>query len=806
MHTPIRLRGLFSRLVILLTFTFALTCAAYGQSATATLSGVITDKQGAVVADANVTLINATNSRRNTTTDDAGAFTISNLAPGSYIVRVEGRGFQEVVRDGVSINGETRIDFVLDAGGVSEQVTVTAQKREEEVTKVPITVNVINDRQIEQAGLTQFTDIQDYVPNLRITNLGGRATVSYITLRGFINSPISLDPAVAVYVDGVPVSDFFSQSQSSLFDVEQVEVLKGPQGSLYGVNSQAGVINITSRRPTNDTTYSFGGSFGSFKSYDAHFAVSVPIVKDKLFASLSGFIGGRDGFIKNVVSGNNYDDQFGFAGRLRVIYKPAPEWEIALTATGNKVDDKGGYIYLPTNLATFNVLPALGGLRLKEFEQAIDYEGFNRSTINQQALQITRYGRMFDFTYIGGRRENAQKYNFDADFTPLRFFNGLFEGNFKDWNHEFRVQSPRGDSDFEWTLGFTFNNNYRDYQTSIRAFTGNPFGFPPGDFTFADFRQTTKNYGVFGQGTYRALNDKLGLTAGLRYDKVNRDFARFPVPLGGPAFSAKYDDSIWLPKFSIDYRLTDDDLLYVTAGRGWRAGGYNPNADTIPNSAYRRETSWTYEAGAKTRWLNDRVFFNAAYFYNDVRDYHESIYGNGTLAANLGNAEKVRSYGADLEGAVNPASGLRFDGHLGLVKSEYVKYTYNIPLNLNLNGLRLRQVPNYDFGIGAQYNFAKSYFVRGEVNGTGEFNEYIINPNTGARQEFQFGNYAVVNVRGGYEAKRWSIIAFANNLADRQYFTYTEIGFSSLSGYAEPLGVVGARRVVGLRFNYRFGR
>ena len=774
---------------------------------TATIRGSVSDANGAAVRGAIASLIKNGNVQRTATTDSEGKYTFTNVASGNYFVRVKAVGFNAATQANfeVSANNTNTLDFILKTGNVTAQVTVVAEKRETEISKTPTTVNVITDRQVEQAGLTQFKQIQDYVPNLHLTTTGGRATFSFIAMRGFINPPVSLDPPVAIYVDGIPVNDFFSNTQNALFDVDQIEVVKGPQGSLYGVNAQAGVISVTSRRPTNEMRYSLGANIGTFNTYDGNFAVSTPVVRDKFFASFAGQVGGRGGVIRNVVSDEQYDSQFGFAGRLRLVWQPTANWDVALTASVNKIDDIGGYIYLPTNLDSYNALPLVSGFSVGEFESALNYDGFNRATINQESIQISNFNQYANLTFLAGRRENAQKFAFDADITPAEFFNGTFLGNFKDTYSEIRAQSP-GDEPFKWTLGFAFNENYRGYATEIEAFAGNPF-FSPGLYRFTDWRQNYKSYGVFGQATYRFLSRRLGLTGGLRYDRANKDFTRYATLLGfAEPFSNEYNDSIWLPKLTIDYRVGESTMLYATAGRGWKAGGFNPIADIIANTPYRRETNWTYETGFKTRFFSDRGFFNAAYFYNDLRDYHEQVYFPGSFTANIGNAERVRSYGGDLEGGFSPANGWMIDGSLGLVSAKYVRYTFNLAQNFNLDGVRIRQIPTSDYSIGTTYRFAKSYFVRGEVNGIGEFTEYILDPFSGARRDFSFGNYAVVNLRGGYEAERWSLIGYVNNLADRSYFTNTDVAFSGFNGYTDPLGVIGPRRVVGLRYLFRFNR
>jgi iron complex outermembrane receptor protein len=263
-----------ARLVSALVLTFALSGDAYAQ-APATLSGVVNDAGGQGLSGAIVTVTPADGGPTQTARSNAsGEYAIERVAPGGYVTEVR---FGTVVTERIVTVGPGRntADFQLDIGQSSEIVTVTAQKREEPIERAPVAVTVLAGANLQRAGITQVTELSDDVPNLHITNAGGRATINYLGLRGFINSNQSIDPSMAIYVDGVPVTDFFSTAQT-LYDIERVEIIKGPQGTLYGVNSQAGVIDIRSRRPTNDWRGGASVQAGSFGSYTTTAAVSGP--------------------------------------------------------------------------------------------------------------------------------------------------------------------------------------------------------------------------------------------------------------------------------------------------------------------------------------------------------------------------------------------------------------------------------------------------------------------------------------------------------------------------------------------------
>jgi iron complex outermembrane receptor protein len=291
--------------------------------------------------------------------------------------------------------------------------------------------------------------------------------------------------------------------------------------------------------------------------------------------------------------------------------------------------------------------------------------------------------------------------------------------------------------------------------------------------------------------------DRVGLTLGLRYDRVDRDLDRTPGFFGSPGLQASATNDIWLPKATIDLRAGPGVLLYATAGRGWRAGGLSLNQPLRP------EKSWTYEAGIKSSALNNRITASLAVFSSDVRDFHDQIWV-GPLNVYLGNVGAVTLRGADIDVAIRPARGLEFAGALGLTRARYDDYTYDTVSGFRFDGRWIRQVPDYDFNLAMHYRLRQPVFVRAEITGVGSYRDYIVNLGLGTVRNFTFGGYSVVNLRAGYDPGRWSLTGFVNNVGDRAYFTNTENSYYGLSLYPEPVGIRGSRRVVGVRVAWRF--
>jgi iron complex outermembrane receptor protein len=373
----------------------------------------------------------------------------------------------------------------------------------------------------------------------------------------------------------------------------------------------------------------------------------------------------------------------------------------------------------------------------------------------------------------------------------------------QEWNNEFRLQSPReGDERFNWITGFAFNHLDRSYRYELQALSGNPL-LPPNIYQYVNSDLTGNNYGVFGQGGYRLFDKRVGLSAGLRYDKTTRDLNRLPGALGFPGQRSEMEDSIWLPKATVDLRLTDNEFVYFTAGRGWTTGGVHPSAATPALSVYKKQTSWTYEAGFKTRRSDGKLSANVAFFHSAVRDFQDYV-SLGTLVDYLGNASKVAIRGFETEINVLPVKRLEVLASFGTVNAKYKDYVYDAVSGFRFDGLRIRQIPDYDYSLVLQHRSPRGMFMRAEALGTGRFKEYDFDFEALRLQHFTYGGYTVFNVRAGYEGRRWRGNLFVENLADRQYFTNTSTGVGSFVGYNLPAGIVGARRVIGAQAIFKF--
>ncbi|MEG3882482.1 TonB-dependent receptor, partial [Microcoleus sp. herbarium7] len=379
----------------------------------------------------------------------------------------------------VRVTGETQIpsaSVTASPSGLVVSVTpqselniiVTAQKSEESIQNVPASITAVTGRQVQDSGITSSQDIPRLVPNFSILETGNRSRSSF-NIRGLGNIPsinTSGGSSIGFYVDDVPYSDWFS-FQSSLTDIERIEVLRGPQGTLYGQNTQGGVVNIVTRAPTNLWEVRGSTSYGSPGLRENQLTVKGP-VDENVFFSLSGLYSERDGFVRNTLLDElaDYRQSLALRGQLRWL-SPQNDWDVRL-----------GINYQESNDGGFTFVPFDDGDRR---EVAQDFLGKNHSAGNDQSLRVFYNGSGIRFTSITARREfRNSPSSGDGDSTPLAIVNANVDVNTLKWSQEFRLQSPENAGRLQWLVGAYYE--YKETGVDVNVTFGPDaatFGFPP---------------------------------------------------------------------------------------------------------------------------------------------------------------------------------------------------------------------------------------------------------------------------------------------------------------------------------------
>jgi len=604
-----------------------------------------------------------------------------------------------------------------DAADYGDEIVVIARKREERVIDVPIAVTALGTAQLGKMGANDMSGVQGAVPNVNIVQGRGSASSANFYIRG-IGQPDALqtfDPAVGVYVDGVYLSRI-QGALLNLFDVERVEVLRGPQGTLYGKNTIGGAVNVVARKPDLDTLKGeASATYGKFDEMTGKAYVSVPLAPGAVALSLAGLYDNRDGIVTDPRTGRKFNDRDNKSGRaiLRAKASDALDIQIAADYTRQRNAPTLGYATAPVFQTNF----LTGAVQLAPANPhgAYDYKA-STSLAAGQGQRLDHWGVLGTITLdlgndlelvsISAYRKLKTDFYVDIDATQHEL-GDVFVGTRQNQKSQELQLKYAGDR-LKGVLGLYYlDEKVTSHQ---EAYADSLFGFGAAPITFTrliDDRQRTKSYAAFGQMTYD-LTDRFSATAGLRYTKETKHYNRFtttqsslaalnnltyrypdnlPAPYTGDN-SASYD--AWTPMVSLAYKPTPDTLLYGSVSRGFKAGGFNGrvngNGDisvtiggvTTIYPSFAPETVWSYEAGAKGSFLDGRVTLSAAVFQSDYTDFQARV-GNGLNTGLVGsfpvlNAGKLQIRGFEFEAMARPSEALTLTASVGYLHSTYKRF------------------------------------------------------------------------------------------------------------------------------------
>jgi iron complex outermembrane receptor protein len=669
-----------------------------------------------------------------------------------------------------------------------EIMTVTAEKREENIQDVPVSITALSETQIEDSGITSIKDLSLQIPNLNIVSWGTRRC-SYIYNRGI--GATNNAPAVGFYVDDVAHFEW-GTFDIELFDIERIEVLRGPQGTLYGRNTLGGVVNIITKKPENYAEGTASVTFGNYDRQDYRVAFRTPVIKDKLFFGVSGVRSVRDGYTKNDFLNSDVDNRDGLSGRAHVRWLPSDTLDITLSASGENQDD-GAYPLGP-----------LGEVQKNPHHVSYDFEGKHESDLYGSSLRIGYEAPQFKLTSITGWQSWDNKDSADQDFTPADFFTSFADEDHTQLTQEIRLASPENAGSLKWLAGaYCFNEDFdRDLiiDFGVDAVAA---GFVPAlmkNLSLAQFYN--KGYALFGQVTY-TIFDKLDLTAGLRYDyeKKKMDLNKF-MEMGGMAIpgtefeaSPEEDFSEWLPKFVAAYRWIPNLMTYASVTRGYRSGGFNESFINPSDISFDPEYSWNYELGLKSSWLDNRFIMNTAAFYIDWKDQQVIQLLPTGAETSFRNAGESHSQGFEVEMIARPTEGLDLIAGFGYTDAKFDEYKDTIA-GTDYKDNRTPLTPRYTYNLAAQYRHpltgSTDIFGRVDVNGVGK--SYWNDANT-LKQD----PYELANARLGFETDYFEVYLWAKNIFETEY---EAIAFE-FPGFP-PLAQAGDPRTFGITLTGRF--
>jgi len=749
-----------------------------------------------------------------------------------------------------------------------EEIIVTAQKREESLQSVPVAVTALDSTALERTFARDLMDVTNAAPNLIIDPVLGNGTAA-ISIRGLQLNDVekSFDPAVSVYLDGVYLATT-TGALLQIWDSEAVEVLRGPQGTLFGRNTIGGLVHVRRKKPTGEFDGRATVTVGEYDRLDANLRIDLPaVLNDTLSFKGTVMYQSGGGYFRNVTrkkdEGNN--DFLGFTAMA--LWEPTDNFSAWLTY--DHFDDK-----TPTRPVTSLTQPGeafsfAGGRPPSDSDYHLHpTTSFKQDAfVRTDAITLNAEWQLNDanglYAVVGWRDTKEDAFQ-EFDGVALDLFRTQRPQTSDQTSVELRWQGSYLDDRLKTVLGLYWMENSYELQqvTTSYAF----FGPPGGENTVINttqpqFRQDSSTQAVFGQIDWD-ITDNFMLTLGARASKEEKEACgtqRLELvgvglvtvsSTGKPGFAycnasdayyqSTYVDPVtgltktqkghdtwnsFTPKIGLTYKF-DNGLAYLTYSEGFRSGGFNGRStDAVTLGPYDPEKVKTIELGAKTQWMDNRLQVNAALFTTDYTDKQEDVVFPDPTAVTVTlvqNAASATINGLELELKAVPVDGLTLSASLGLLDAGYDKWVVpGVDGNpINKSKLDLRRAPKTTFGLGALYEHQvnENGFMVFNIGYNWRDDYWIIGNSTNSQPGRPGLNkaYGLLDASIGYDADRWRVSVYGKNLTDEHYFLHTldvGAGYNAASAtdstpvYIPGLwtfGTINAPRTFGVELDFKF--
>jgi len=667
-------------------------------------------------------------------------------------------------------------------------IEVTARRWQEPLRNVPASVSVVTGNEMANQGMHNVHDASRAITDLTLPDFSAR-WLYFPFIRGIGSGRNT--PAVTTVIDGVPQLSYITANQE-LLNVDHIEFLRGPQGSLYGRNTLAGVVNVVPASPTGEVSESATVTVGSENLIDARAGISGPF-GNGLRGSLNLGYASRDGYTKNDVTGHWLDNQSAAFGHGQLLWPRTGPWDFRLSLSGER-DRDGDY-----------GLGDLAAIRTDPHHVAHDFEGFNRRDLAQPVFTAVHHGPTTDFTSVTAWQWYEVHDLTDADATPLNLFRSGTDEDQHGVIQEFRLASTSPTTTLfgetvpvRWLLGtllFT-TDNHQDNFTSLSAAAAQQEGVPIAFTQHAIAARSDTGVSPFAQVEI-PLVKRFDLTLGLREDYQHKtaDLTNATSPELAPANTdiVQRDFSQLSPQAALSYHLTPNALGYAQVSKGYKSGGFN-NSAPAGKTAYGDETSVNYEAGVKAGWLRDRLQAQLSVFHLDWDHIQLDVPSGQPNVFFIDNAGKAASQGAELEVTGRPFSGFEIVGGVGLLDAAFKAGSQSG--GVDVSGHQLPFAPHLNWHAGVRETRQVSAQVRAfagiDLVGTGR---YFYDATNLAAQ----GGYMLVNLNLGASWGQWRASAWVRNLLNKNYVPIAFADPVAPSGY---LGESGAPRTFGVALTF----
>lgn len=759
------------QLPVLIIIICAASTYTWGQTM-ARLDGLI-NNHDLFISDAAVTLLKTP---LTATTNASGEFQISDIPVGTYTLHIVAEGYADVLQKISLSPGDNVIKIALEKREKQlDEVVVSADKSKTDMQSLPLSLTVLSARDINESQIWDIRDLTAIIPGMYASHPGDLRNV--VSIRGMTTS--SYDPAVATYVDGVnqfSLDTYISQ----LHDIERIEVLRGPQGTLYGRNATGGVINIITKQPDTRTRGRVEVSFGNYGLQRYSGSLQSPFLSDKLLFGVAGILTQRNGIYTNVFSQESYDDMKLFQGNYFAKYKHNEKFSLQLNLKHQHHRNDGAF-------------PLVMGDE-EAFDQPFELDQNAQSTMNDRTFnasltasyQSQRHGLSSQTSYQDNHR--IYKNSIDGDFSSYDIV-AIVNDYGKEWNrsrvwmHETRLHwRPHGDK-IDWNFGiYGFLQKAPAKQGTYYGDDAEMYGVPMRNFTDISVNKLMgRGFAGFSQMTYQ-ISPKFSLIGGLRYDYEykRQNIAGLFDREGEPSITTLPDTSASAhftdlsPKLALTYSWHENRQLYSTYSQGFRAGGISTlssDPSAPPLMTYEPEQSTNFEIGSKNMLLNKKLRLNVALFYTKVTNGQVPVLVMPEALTMIRNTAQLSSKGVELEMSAL-FSNLEVDYSFGYTDAYYtdlITAQNESPTDLSRN----KQIftPNTTSFLRVQYirNISRKagnhFFARVEHKLIGK--QYFDLANSISQEK-----YNLLSARMGIRYRKIEVAFWGANLTNTHYISY----------------------------------
>jgi len=721
-----------------------------------------------------------------------------------------------------------------------QTIIVTARKTEESLQNVPVAITAIDGRDLEESGISVLTEIQQFSPNTTLQSSRGTNSTLTAFIRGVgQEDPLwGYEPGVGIYIDDV----YVARPQGAvldLLDVERIEILRGPQGSLYGKNTIGGAIKYVTKKMSGDKEFGISATIGDYSRTDIKVNGQIPLIEDELYFGFAAATMQRDGYGEFLTSDLANQDRENYnkdvvSGRLTLEYSPSDELFIKLNydKTTDKSNSKGGYRLLPSLLTDAPVPDSV-------YDSYTSLPTWNKVETEGYSLTVTYdINNDWSFKSVTAGRESYSPTNIDFDNTSLRIFDVPAFYDDEQFSQEFQLNYDTENMNFVSGLYF-FDGDSCGHFDAILEVLGNAIGFP-GLTREVKGCNNSNSKAIYAQGSYD-FTEQLSMTLGARYTQEEKEATVF----NGLVFDTIYPRSGWVPGYvrddatidasivevlndskdwsrftprvGLEYQQTDDMMWYASYSQGFKSGLFNPRATTAEPAA-DPEIVDSYEIGLRSDW-GDNLRINTTLFLLDHKDrqFVSVLPGEnpGDLDQRLGNIGESEATGAEIEISFAATDSLDFNLALGLIDAEFSNaetFDANGAIDIS-DRFAIINTPettaNFSFNYSFQnsigdFSFSGNYYYRSEY-------ELSVLDNLLTQDGYGLAN---LSLNWFSDDGQWQAGLHAKNITDEEYlvgnYTFVTVDpgtgdyIPGLGGDNTLIGYYGDPRTISLTVGYQF--